>query len=76
MEVDGVRVLTPHTFLYNLGNVYLVDGLLGVADLGPVHTGNEFPYLVSQGPGVLAAVGRVKWRGSVLPCGAVKGGSV
>lgn len=43
VEVDGVRVLTPHTFLYNLGNVYLIDGLLGVTD----EDINEFPHLVS-----------------------------
>lgn len=58
-----MRVLTPHTFLYNLGNVYLLDGLLGVTDGDIVRSVNEFPHLVSRGPGVLAAVGRVKWRG-------------
>ncbi|KAG0729996.1 hypothetical protein GWK47_029207 [Chionoecetes opilio] len=44
VEVGGVRVLGPHTFLYNLGNVYLVDGLLGVTDQDIVTSINEFSH--------------------------------
>ncbi|KAK4295158.1 hypothetical protein Pmani_032268 [Petrolisthes manimaculis] len=41
--VGGARVLGKQTFLYNLGNVFLIDHILGITDQDILKTINKYP---------------------------------
>nr|XP_027214131.1 uncharacterized protein LOC113807130 [Penaeus vannamei] len=50
IQVDNATVIESQVFIYNLGIVYLIDGVVGITDQDVVRSINKFPDLILEEP--------------------------
>lgn len=48
--VNGAKIVKPQTFIYNLGVLYLIDGMIGISDQDIITSIDKYPDLHLEGP--------------------------